>query len=58
MYDDVLCSAIASSSCAVLEVPGTIWSREMVADGTDAEEARASKMDEWITWEAEERVPQ
>ena len=30
----------------------------MVADGTDVEEARATKMDEWIVWEAEERVSQ
>jgi hypothetical protein len=28
----------------------------MVADGTDEDGARAATMDEWIVWEAEERV--
>jgi len=28
----------------------------VVEDGTDEDQARAEKMDQWITWEAEERV--
>jgi len=28
----------------------------VVEDGTDENQARAEKMDQWIAWEAEERV--
>jgi hypothetical protein len=27
-----------------------------MADGTDEDGARAARMDEWVVWEAEERV--
>jgi len=28
----------------------------VVEDGTDEDQVRAEKMDQWIAWEAEERV--
>jgi hypothetical protein len=29
----------------------------MMADGTDEDDARAAKMDEWVVWETVERAP-
>ena len=37
------------------QVIGAIRGRVM-ADGTDEDGARAAALDEWIVWEAEERV--